>query len=100
VVWFGETLPEAVLTDAWEASTHADVFLSIGTSAVVYPAAELPIVAKRAGAYVAEINVEHSAIAHGLDAVLLGPAGEVLPELVDQMVALRQRSPRRNADQY
>src|SRR5713101_566579 len=57
VVWFGELLP----ADAWnasiEAAKRADVFLSVGTSAVVYPAASLPTMAKKAGAYLVEINV-------------------------------------------
>lgn len=82
VVWFGEMLPEGVMEQAGEAAQRAEVFLSIGTSAVVYPAARLPLLAKERGAYVAEINIEASAIAGYVDEVVLGKAGEVLPALV------------------
>ncbi len=82
VVWFGEMLPEGAMEQAAEAAANADVFLSVGTSAVVYPAAGLPLVAKDAGAYVAEINVVPSAIARAMDEVVLGRSGEVLPALV------------------
>ncbi len=82
VVWFGEMLPEGAIAQAQAAAHRAEVFLSIGTSAVVYPAAGIPLVAREYGAYVAEINIEASAIAGYLDEVVLGKAGEVLPELV------------------
>lgn len=88
VTWFGEMLPEGAMETAAEAAAIADVFLSVGTSAVVYPAAGLPLVAKDSGAYVAEVNVERSAIAHELDEVVLGRSGEVLPALVE---AVRRR---------
>lgn len=87
VVWFGEWLPEDVMDRAAEAARRAEVFLSVGTSAVVYPAAGLPLRAAEHGAYVAEINVSPSAIADRVDEVVLGKAGEVLPALV---AALRQ----------
>ncbi|MEX0822727.1 MAG: NAD-dependent deacylase [Rhodothermales bacterium] len=83
VVWFGEMLPAGAMERAHAAAERADVFLSIGTSAVVYPAAALPLRAADSGAYVAEINVEASAIAHEIDETVVGPAGEVLPALVD-----------------
>ncbi|AEN74214.1 NAD-dependent deacetylase [Rhodothermus marinus SG0.5JP17-172] len=87
VVWFGELLPEEALAEAYAACERAEVFLSVGTSVVVYPAAGLPLEAKRAGAYVAEINLQPSAIADQVDALLLGKAGEILPALV---AAVRQ----------
>ncbi len=87
VVWFGEMLPEGALERAAAAAAEADVFLSVGTSAVVYPAAGLPLVAKEAGAYVAEVNVERSAIAGEMSEVVLGPSGEVLPALVEAVRA-------------
>lgn len=85
VVWFGEMLPEGALEAAYASAGRADVFLSVGTSAVVYPAAGIPLFASQAGAYVAEINVQPSAIADALDEVVLGKAGEVLPLLIDAM---------------
>lgn len=89
VVWFGEMLPEGAMAQANAAAQRAEVFLSIGTSAVVYPAAGIPLLAKDYGAYVAEINVEASAIAGYVDEVVLGKAGEVLPQLVEAVQAKR-----------
>jgi len=84
VVWFGEMLPE----DQWNASERAaetaDVFLAIGTSAVVYPAASLPVIAKRSGAYVVEINLEYTELSRTADEVLLGKSGDILPQLVSE----------------
>ena len=82
VVWFGETLPEEAIHAAFRSAETCDVFLSIGTSAVVHPAASLPIVAKEAGAFVVEINKESTVISHRVDESILGPSGEVLPQLV------------------
>lgn len=87
VVWFGEMLPEDAIEAAHRTARRADVFLSIGTSAVVYPAAGLPILAKEHGAYVAEINIAPSAIADYINEVCIGPAGEILPELVESVRA-------------
>lgn len=83
VVWFGEMLPEGAMEAAYAAAEDADVFLSVGTSAVVYPAAGIPPHARAAGAYVAEINIEPSAIADAVDEVVLGRAGEILPALIE-----------------
>ncbi len=90
VVWFGEMLPEEAVDEAYEAARDAEVFLSIGTSAVVYPAAGIPLLAKEHGAYVAEINTERSAIADEVDEVILGPSGDVLPRLIEAVRALKR----------
>jgi NAD-dependent deacetylase len=82
VVWFGEMLPQYEINKAFEAAGNCDVFLTVGTSAVVYPAAMLPVHARQEHAYVAEINPEKSAIAGELDEVILGKSGEVLPLIV------------------
>lgn len=87
VVWFGEMLPARAIEAAFQAAKRADVFLSIGTSAVVYPAADIPLVARDNGAYVAEINIQSSAIAHLLNETVLGPSGTVLPSLVESVRA-------------
>lgn len=74
VVWFGEALPP----QAWEASVtavrNADLLLVVGTSGVVYPAAQLTPLARLAGAQVIELNLQ------GAD--LNGPCGEILPKLL------------------
>ncbi|MDT0632396.1 NAD-dependent deacylase [Rubrivirga sp. S365] len=85
VVWFGEMLPEDAIGRATEAAALADVYLSVGTSAVVYPAAGLPQVARQAGAYVAEVNPTPSDIAWRLDEQVPGRAGDVLPALVERV---------------
>jgi NAD-dependent deacetylase len=82
VVWFGEMLPQSALQKAWDFSTNCDLFFSIGTSAVVHPAASLPLLAKRNGAYLVEINIEPTEISYISDEFLLGKAGEVLPQVV------------------
>ena len=82
VVWFGEELPREEIHKATEAATHAEVFLSIGTSALVYPAAALPEIARGSGAYLVEINVEETPLSPLADEVVLGPAARVLPDLL------------------
>lgn len=66
---------------AHAAAAASDVFLSIGTSAVVYPAADLPRAAAEHGAYVVEINIEPTAVSSLADELITGKAGEVLPPL-------------------
>jgi NAD-dependent deacetylase len=82
VVWFGETLPAAALQRAFEAAENSKLFFSIGTSAVVYPAAALPQVAAEHGAYIVEINPEQTPLTPRADEFLQGNAGEILPALV------------------
>ena len=83
VVWFGEMLPPDAMERADAATHRADVFLSVGTSAVVYPAARLPVAAQEQDAYVAEINPDTTGITDNVDESIRGPAGEVLPDLVN-----------------
>lgn len=82
VVWFGEALTVIVLERAFEAAKRAQVFLVVGTSAVVHPAASLPLVAKQAGARLVEINLEETPVSAVADASFYGKAGELLPALV------------------
>jgi NAD-dependent deacetylase len=82
VVWFGEMLPQDAIHYAFEVSSECDLFFSIGTSAVVHPAASLPMIAKRNGAYVVEVNISPTEISHLVNESLFGKAGEVLPSLV------------------
>ena len=82
VVWFGESLPPDALERAMRAAREAALVLVIGTSSLVYPAAELPLIARAAGAYVVEINPETTPLTSQVDEQLAGPAGEVLPALL------------------
>jgi NAD-dependent deacetylase len=79
VVWFGEALPERIWAKAEQAARGADVFLIVGTSAVVYPAAGLAGIAKSGGAKVIEVNIEETSVSSWVDYCLRGPAAEVLP---------------------
>lgn len=92
VVWFGEMLPEEVLETAQEAALACDVFLSIGTSAEVYPAAHLPLYAQQAGAYVVEINPTPTQLTPLVDTAIQAPAGKALPLVVEQLRRLRTTS--------
>ena len=83
VVWFGEMLPQDALQAASEAARGCDVFHSVGTSGLVYPAASLPYEALGAGAMLVEINPEDTPLTPHADYALRGKAGEVLPVLVD-----------------
>jgi NAD-dependent deacetylase len=91
VVWFGEMLPPGVFQQAEAASSACDVMLVVGTSGMVQPAANLPLVASAAGAMVVEVNVEPSQLTHYVDIFLEGPAGEILPALVARLAARRSR---------
>jgi NAD-dependent deacetylase len=82
VVWFGEMLPEGVFESAAKAASQCELFITIGTSAVVYPAAGLPLTARSHGAYVVEINTERTEISRSINETLIGKAGEILPQLV------------------
>jgi NAD-dependent deacetylase len=85
VVWYGEGLPEGVIELAVEAAVEADVFLSIGTSSVVQPAASLPFYARQGGGFVVEINPDETPLTRMANFVIPHPSGEALPELVRQV---------------
>ncbi|WP_321350361.1 NAD-dependent deacylase [Halopseudomonas oceani] len=82
VVWFGESLPVDALEAAFAAAAECDLLLSVGTSGVVYPAAQVPEVALRAGAAVVHVNPQPQALGGRHEWLLAGAAGEVLPSLL------------------
>lgn len=82
VVWFGEPLPPGMMNEAEHAVASSEVFLVIGTSATVYPAAGLVPFANQNGAVVIEINLEPTPFSESVDFALEGPAGELLPQLL------------------
>ncbi|MBN2566417.1 MAG: NAD-dependent deacylase [Candidatus Eisenbacteria bacterium] len=88
VVWYGEPLPVKAYERSHELAARCDAMLVVGTSAIVHPAASLPLVAKHGGALVIEINTSFTPISALVDATLLGRAGDVLPELVDRILPL------------
>jgi NAD-dependent deacetylase len=80
VVWFGESLRADDVRAAFRA-TACDLFLTIGTSAVVYPAAGLVYEARGRGAFTAEINLEATPASDAVDLAILGAAEEILPRV-------------------
>ena len=81
VVWFGEMLPEQAMNHAYNAAMQCDLLVSVGTSGVVYPAAELPKLAHDNGALVIHVNPERPPVVCERDWCLLGQAGHWLPRL-------------------
>ena len=90
VVWFGEAIPIEALQAARGAVERCEVFLSIGTSALVQPAASLALRAHEAGAVVVELNIAPSGLDGVADYRLAAPSGELLPRLLDAVRARRQ----------
>ncbi len=91
VVWFGENLDRDVLNAAMRASATCDCFIAVGTSGVVQPAASLPKIAHDRDAFVIEVNVDYSGISIYADEVLLGKAEEMLPQLVEKALELKEK---------
>jgi len=83
VVWFGESLPMDALTKAHKVSKEADLFIVVGTSAQVYPAAELPLIAKREGANLVEVNPEETSITPYADVSVRERASTGLKKVLD-----------------
>ena len=82
VVWFGEALPEDAIDLAWSAAERSTLCLVVGTSALVQPAASLPLLARSRGAFVVEINPEPTPLSREVDQVIRGTAAHLLPRLV------------------
>jgi NAD-dependent deacetylase len=82
VVWFGEPLPDGMMLEAEHAVQSSQVFLVVGTSAVVYPAAGLIPLAKSAKVKVIEVNPDKTPYSEMVDCSLRGKAGELLPQLI------------------
>lgn len=82
VVLFGEMLPVGVYEEAAMKALNCDLFFVIGTSALVYPAAMLPEIAKQNGAYLVEVNPEETPLTAFCDESLRGRAGDILPNLL------------------
>ena len=82
-VLFGEMIPQEALWRSRQVATDCDVMLVIGTSAVVQPAALMPVVAKESGAKVIEINPERTPLTDDIsDYLIKGTAGEVMNRIV------------------
>ena len=82
IVWFGEALATEDLNRSYEALGRCEVLLIIGTSGIVYPAASFAPVAKAAGAFVVEINLDATPNTQVVDVSLQGRTKDVVPELL------------------
>jgi NAD-dependent deacetylase len=89
VVWFGESLDSRILDRAAAESSAADLFISVGTSSTVYPAAGLIEMAARAGACLIEVNPEPTPLSVLADLRLGAPAGEAMPRLTEEIERCR-----------
>lgn len=88
IVWFGE-MPY-YMPEIYRALGEANLFVSIGTSGTVYPAADFVREARLAGAFTVELNLEASRKGHGLfDLEIEGKAGEIVPTFVDDLLSGR-----------
>jgi NAD-dependent deacetylase len=85
VVWFGEPIPPQVMDAAAAAANTADIFLSVGTSALVWPAAGLADMAQSHGATVVEINPDTTSLSQRSQHNIAGKSGEILPALVAEL---------------
>ena len=83
VVWFGEMLPARAVEVAFAAAAEAEACLVIGTSGAVYPAAGVVHTAKAAGAQVMVVDPGHTEFEGVADVRLIGPAGEIVPTIVE-----------------
>jgi NAD-dependent deacetylase len=82
VVLFGEPMPQAAVAEAFALAREADVVLVVGSSLVVYPAADIPLVALRSGARMIVINAEPTPFDELAEVVIHGRSEEVLPEII------------------
>ncbi len=84
-VFFGESLPQKTLTEATNRSQNCDLFIVIGSSLVVYPAAYMPVYARDGGAKLAIINLEPTPLDEYAAVVIRGKAGEVMSEVMERV---------------
>lgn len=84
-VMFGEPIPGAVLDACFAETQRCDAMLLVGTSGAVNPAAQLPLVARELGARIIEVNPEPTQLTAAADVVVAGPAGEMLPLIVQAL---------------
>jgi NAD-dependent deacetylase len=82
VVWFGESLNSTGLSRAFRAAAEAQLCIVAGTSALVHPAASIPLATRESGGDILEVNPTETALTHLSRWSIRGPSGQVLPDLV------------------
>jgi NAD-dependent deacetylase len=90
-VMFGEPIPRAWLAECYRQAEQADCILIAGTSATVVPAALFPEVVLNNGGTLVEVNTEPTPFSPHCAASLRGPAGELLPPIVERVATLAAR---------
>lgn len=83
VVFFGEMLDPEILRDAYAAAASCELLLAVGSSLVVFPAADIPLRAKQAGAKLAIINKDSTPLDPMADYVINDSAGKILPQIIN-----------------
>lgn len=83
IVWFGESLDPWVLDESFRLAKEADVCLVVGTSALVQPAASIPLVTLEGGGAIIEVNPQETPLTRAARVSLRGASGEVLPALLE-----------------
>jgi NAD-dependent deacetylase len=84
VVLFGESLPQEALNKAWHAAQTCDTFLVVGSSLLVYPAAQIPLIAKENNAVLVIINIDETPLDHKADLVIHKSASGVLSGIIQE----------------
>jgi NAD-dependent deacetylase len=84
-VLFGEALPQETLREATRRAQNCDLFIVIGSSLVIYPAAYMPTYAREAGARLAIVNLTPTPLDHYATVVIQGEAGDILPKVMERV---------------
>jgi NAD-dependent deacetylase len=90
VVWFGENLRGDAFSMGEKKARECDICFVVGTSAIVYPAAYIPITAKQYGAYIVEINIEETELTYHADFSIFGKSGEILPQIIETVKNIKR----------
>jgi NAD-dependent deacetylase len=84
-VFFGEALPQETLREATRRSRNCDLFIVIGSTLVIYPAAYMPTYAREAGARLAIVNLTPTPLDHHAAVVIQGEAGKIMPRVMERV---------------
>jgi NAD-dependent deacetylase len=84
-VLFGEALPQETLLEASRRSQNCDLFIVIGSTLIIYPAAYMPTYARDAGARLAIINLTPTPLDHYATVVIQGEAGQIMPRVMERV---------------
>lgn len=87
---FGQSMPERETAEAFRRSADCDLFIVIGSSLVVYPAAQMPVVAKQAGAKLVIVNRDETACDNRADVIIKGQAGTIMGAILDEVKKANQ----------